>query len=82
VKQEPRQIGFWMCVALVVGNIVGGGIFLMPTSLAPLGLNSVLGWVLSSAGAILLARFSILAEPCRPPRPYAYTHAPCPLAAF
>ena len=45
----------WMCVALVVGNIVGGGIFLLPASLAPFGLNSVLGWVLSSAGAILLA---------------------------
>ena len=64
-------------MALVVGNIVGGGIFLLPASLAPFGLNSVLGWVLSSAGAILLAFvFSVLARAMPAAGgPYAYTHA-------
>jgi APA family basic amino acid/polyamine antiporter len=52
---QPRQLGFWMCLALVVGNIIGSGVFLLPASLAPYGLNSILGWLLTAAGALLLA---------------------------
>lgn len=44
-----------MCVALVVGNIIGAGIFLLPASLAPYGMNSVWAWLLTSAGAVVLA---------------------------
>ena len=29
-----------MCVALVIGNSIGSGVFLLPASLAPYGLNS------------------------------------------
>jgi basic amino acid/polyamine antiporter, APA family len=52
---RPRQLGFWMCLALVVGNMIGSGIFLLPASLAPYGLNSIFGWVLTAAGGVLLA---------------------------
>lgn len=48
-------MGFWMCLALVVGNIVGSGVYLLPASLAPYGLNSIFGWLLTSGGAIALA---------------------------
>jgi APA family basic amino acid/polyamine antiporter len=44
-----------MCLALVVGNIIGSGIFLLPASLAPYGINSVFGWVMTAAGAMFLA---------------------------
>lgn len=44
-----------MCLALVVGNIVGSGVFLLPASLAPYGLNSIFGWIITCGGAILLA---------------------------
>src|SRR4029079_13722972 len=50
-----RKLGIWMCAALVVGNMIGAGIFLLPASLAPFGMNSVIAWVETSAGAILLA---------------------------
>jgi APA family basic amino acid/polyamine antiporter len=50
-----RKLGTWMCVALVVGNMIGAGIFLLPAALAPFGMNSVLAWLATSAGAILLA---------------------------
>ena len=50
-----RQLGFWMCLALVVGNIVGSGVYLLPASLAPYGLNSIFGWVITCGGAIMLA---------------------------
>lgn len=48
-------MGFWMCLALVVGNIVGSGVYLLPASLAPYGLNSIFGWFITSGGAIALA---------------------------
>ena len=28
--QQPKELGFWMCTALVVGNTIGMGIFMMP----------------------------------------------------
>jgi basic amino acid/polyamine antiporter, APA family len=51
----PRQLGFWMCVALVVGNMIGSGVFLLPASLAPYGLNSIVGWIFTASGGVLLA---------------------------
>src|SRR5277367_2479251 len=54
-KKRPQLLGFWMCVALVVGNSIGSGVFLLPASLAPFGLNSVIAWGFTACGAILLA---------------------------
>ena len=59
----PRQLGFWMCTALVVGNTIGMGIFLLPASLAPYGFNATLGWIVTVLGCLALARvFSSLAK--------------------
>lgn len=44
-----------MCTALVVGNMIGSGIFLLPSSLASFGPISLVGWLATSAGAIVLA---------------------------
>jgi APA family basic amino acid/polyamine antiporter len=44
-----------MCTALVVGNMIGSGVFLLPASLATFGGISVVGWVVSAGGAICLA---------------------------
>ena len=49
-----KKLGFWMCVALVVGNMVGSGVFLLPRDLAPLGWNSVYGWLVTIAGTLCL----------------------------
>ena len=51
----PRQIGFWTCLALVVGNTVGTGIFLLAPALAPFGWNAIYGWLLTIAGGLVLA---------------------------
>lgn len=53
--KAPGKLGFWMCLALVVGNIIGSGVFLLPASLAPYGLNSIFGWLMTAVGAMLLA---------------------------
>lgn len=72
---KPKQLGFWMCLALVIGNMVGSGVFMLPASLAPYGLNSVLGWLLTAAGSLLLALvFSGLSRAFpEQPGPYAFT---------
>ena len=59
----PRQIGFPIALALVVGNMIGSGIFLLPANLAPYGLNAVVGWVVTIGGAMCLAAvFAALAK--------------------
>jgi basic amino acid/polyamine antiporter, APA family len=51
----PRSLGLWSATALVVGNIIGSGVFLLPASLAPFGAASLLGWALTTVGVLLLA---------------------------
>ena len=74
-KNKSRQLGLAMTTALVVGNMIGSGIFLLPASLGSYGGISLVGWLFTSAGAIFLAivfsRLSrILPEAGGP---YAYT---------
>jgi APA family basic amino acid/polyamine antiporter len=44
-----------MTTAVVIGTVIGSGIFLLPASLAPLGINAPLGWVISGLGAMCIA---------------------------
>jgi APA family basic amino acid/polyamine antiporter len=50
-----RGLGFWMTLALVVGNLIGSGIYLLPATLAPLGANQLAGWVITIAGSLCMA---------------------------
>ncbi|HET9428275.1 MAG TPA: amino acid permease [Allosphingosinicella sp.] len=52
---DDRKMGLWMTSALVVGTMIGAGIFMLPMSLAPLGANAIIGWVISSFGALCIA---------------------------
>lgn len=72
-----RQLGLVACVALVVGNVIGSGIFLLPSSLAPYGKYALLAWVLTSLGAVAIAIvFARLARMLpRAGGPYAYARA-------
>ena len=54
--QQGKELGFWMCTALVVGNTIGVGIFVLPSSLAPYGFNAVAGWAVTIIGMTVLAR--------------------------
>jgi basic amino acid/polyamine antiporter, APA family len=64
-----------MAVALVMGNMIGSGIFLLPSSLAPFGGMSLVGWLISAGGSVCLALvFARLARlGASPGGPYAYT---------
>ena len=81
----PRQLGFWICLALVIGNMIGSGFFLLPGTLAPFGWNGVAGWLITTAGALCLALvFARLARAYpQAGGPYAYSRlAFGPFAAF
>jgi APA family basic amino acid/polyamine antiporter len=72
---EPRRsLGLAATTSIVIGNMVGSGVFLLPAALAAYGVYSLWGWVVSTVGALLLARvFSRLSR--RTPLaggPYAY----------
>jgi APA family basic amino acid/polyamine antiporter len=63
ISSPLRQLGFSVALALVVGNMIGSGIFLLPANLAPYGINSIIAWVITIAGSICLAGvFAMLAK--------------------
>ena len=72
---KDRALGFWTCTALIVGNTIGIGIFMMPVSLAPFGLNALPAWLITVVGCVLLALvFSGLARAFpQDDGPYNYT---------
>jgi basic amino acid/polyamine antiporter, APA family len=72
---RSTEIGFWMAVALVMGNMIGSGVFLLPASLAPFGGVSLIGWVVSAGGSVLLALVFARLSRFNPAAggPYAYT---------
>lgn len=53
---QDSKIGKWSSTSLVLGNMIGSGIFLLPASLAYYGGISIVGWIISSVGALLLAK--------------------------
>lgn len=54
-KNPPRKLTLAMATALVVGNMIGTGIFLLPATMAPFAGVSILAWVFTIGGAMLLA---------------------------
>ncbi|MGW8727667.1 amino acid permease [Streptomyces sp. NPDC055808] len=76
-SKHARQFGLPVATALVMGNIIGGGIFLLPASVAPFGTISLVAFAVLTVGAIALALvFGRLAE--RHPQtggPYVYARA-------
>jgi APA family basic amino acid/polyamine antiporter len=70
----PKGLNVWMLTALVVGNMIGSGIFLLPASLASYGSISLVAWCFTSIGAIFLglvfAKLSTIMP--RTGGPYAY----------
>lgn len=52
---SSRKLGLPSATALVIGCMIGSGVFLLPAQLAPFGMNSIIAWVLTISGALLLA---------------------------
>ena len=54
-EANQRMLGPWMTLSLVIGSIIGTGIFLLPVALAPLGASSPIGWLVSGVGVMAIA---------------------------
>ncbi len=66
-----------MATALVVGNMIGSGVYMLPASLAPYGWNVIPAWGITIAGSLAIA--AVFAGLCRQmPQaggPYVYVRA-------
>src|SRR5215469_9349581 len=53
--EQPHQFGLTAAIALIVGSIIGVGIFNLPTSLAFYGPITLISMALTTVGALALA---------------------------
>ncbi|HVE17006.1 MAG TPA: amino acid permease, partial [Chthoniobacterales bacterium] len=69
-----KKMGLFMATVLVLVNMVGTGIFLIPVSMASVGSISIYGWVVATVGAAAIGlMFAMLgALNPLPGGPYAY----------
>ena len=52
-----KEIGLFTATALVVGNMMGSGIFMLPSSLAGVSGpgSTIMAWLLTGLGSLILA---------------------------
>lgn len=50
-----RKLGWGLAALVVAGNMIGSGVYLAPTTLAPIGSSSLIGWLICGLGAMTLA---------------------------
>ena len=56
MKTKTQKIGLLTATSLVVGNMIGVGIFVLPAVLSNYGSISLLGWLFTATGALILAK--------------------------
>ena len=54
-QAKQQKLGLWMLTALVAGNMIGSGVFLLPASLAEYGSIGLVSWIATAGGALLIA---------------------------
>ncbi|KQY14988.1 hypothetical protein ASE23_26220 [Rhizobium sp. Root73] len=74
MASDARQIGLFSATMLVAGNMIGAGIFMMPTIMGSIGNIATLGWLITVPGAFLLGYLFARLGKIRPVAggPYAY----------
>ncbi len=55
MSQDNRPFGIWTAAALVVGSMIGAGIFVLPGQLAPFGWTGLAAWIAAGLGAMAIA---------------------------
>lgn len=53
--KNTKKIGLVAAISLVVGNMIGSGIFMLPASLAAIGSISLVSWVFTGLGCLSIA---------------------------
>ncbi len=54
---ETKKWGLWVLTAFVIGNMVGGGVFMLPANLAQVSgpMGSTLAWSITGLGVFMIA---------------------------
>lgn len=63
---DSRQIGPVLAMAIVAGNMIGSGVFLLPAVLAAVGSASLIAWAIAAVISVLLALVFALLGTIRP----------------
>lgn len=75
--KKDEKLGVVPLTALVTGNMIGSGIFLLPSAMARLGSMSLVSWIFTALGSLFLAfvfsRLGLLMP--KTGGPYAYAQA-------
>ena len=73
--KPAKALGFWGCWSLTVGIMIGSGVFMLPTVLAPYGMLSFGGWLITAGGSIMvaLALGRLAGRTSKSGGPYAYS---------
>ena len=61
-----RRIGLGLATLLVAGNLIGSGIYLLPSTLAAIGSITLYGWIIGAFGALALGGVFALIMVVRP----------------
>ncbi|NBB15217.1 amino acid permease [Caulobacter sp. SLTY] len=79
---EGKRMGPLLATFLVAGNMIGAGIYILPTSIAPFGTSSLVGWLVSAAGGIALAAVFAILGRLRPEADGIHAYARAALHPF
>lgn len=73
---DKKALSLPILIAIVVGNMIGSGIYVLPSALAQFGTISIFSWIYTSIGALFLALSFVLLNKRHPKTggPYAYCH--------
>ena len=69
MNDERRPFGFWTTTALVVGGMIGAGIFVLPSQMARFGWTGMVAWIIGGASALIIARVLSAVAEARPNEP-------------
>ncbi|HZY36903.1 MAG TPA: amino acid permease [Mucilaginibacter sp.] len=56
MAEQPAKLGLWTSTSLVVGSMIGAGVYLVPASMAAFGSISLFGWLFAAIGTFFIAR--------------------------
>lgn len=73
---SSKQLGIFTATSLVIGGMIGSGIFTLPSTLAKFGGIGLSGWLISATGAMVLASIFSKVSKIIPKTggPFAYTN--------
>lgn len=66
---DKRPFGFWTATALVVGGVIGAGIYLVPSKMAGFGWTGVVAWIAGAVGALVIGRVLSALTAAKPQEP-------------